>query len=82
MLHAPEILSVIDEIPTLRAFMTSLYECDYATFFRSFPSIVSRGSHCITAPSIELALPAQMYVCMYVRMHARWCAGGRAGRLM
>ena len=33
---------MIDEIPTLRAFMTSLYECDYATFFRSFPNIVDQ----------------------------------------
>jgi hypothetical protein len=79
VLHAPEILSVIDEIPTLRAFMTSLYECDYATFFRSFPSIVSRGSLCITAPSIELALPAQMYVYMHACMRGGVRAGGPAG---
>lgn len=42
VLHAPEILSVIEQIPALADFMNSLYKCDYARFFQSFPVIVGQ----------------------------------------
>ena len=42
VLHAPEILSVIDNIPGLKAFVNALYNCDYATFFQNFPTIVDQ----------------------------------------
>jgi 26S proteasome regulatory subunit N7 len=42
VLHAPEILSVIDNIPGLKAFVNALYSCDYATFFQNFPTIVDQ----------------------------------------
>ena len=45
VLHAPEILSVIEEIPALSDFMNSLYKCDYGTFFHSLPTIVGQ-LHC------------------------------------
>jgi len=44
VLHAPEILSVIDDIPDLSDFVNALYNCDYATFFLAFPSIVDQLS--------------------------------------
>ena len=42
VLHAPEILSVIDNIPGLMPFVKALYDCDYATFFQNFPQIVDQ----------------------------------------
>lgn len=39
VLDAPEILEVISDIPHLEDFMTSLYNCKYAQFFRSLAAI-------------------------------------------
>jgi 26S proteasome regulatory subunit N7 len=39
VIKSPDVLSVIDEIPNLRTFVTALYECKYATFFQVLPSI-------------------------------------------
>ncbi|KAI8972986.1 26S proteasome subunit RPN7-domain-containing protein [Pilobolus umbonatus] len=39
VLDAPEILEVISDIPHLEDFMTSLYNCKYAQFFRSLAAV-------------------------------------------
>jgi len=39
VIKAPEILSVIDEIPHLRELLFSLYQCNYKLFFRSLALI-------------------------------------------
>lgn len=40
VVHAPEILSVIREMPHLRKFMESLFRCEYAEFFTAFVEIM------------------------------------------
>jgi 26S proteasome regulatory subunit N7 len=40
VIHAPEILSVIREMPNLRIFMDSLFKCDYSGFFKSFVEVL------------------------------------------
>lgn len=35
IIDSPEVLQVIDEIDHLRAFSSSLYNCDYAAFFKA-----------------------------------------------
>jgi 26S proteasome regulatory subunit N7 len=42
VVHAPEILSVIREMPTLRKFMESLFRCEYAEFFKAFVEILDQ----------------------------------------
>jgi len=39
VVDAPEILTVIDNVPHLKNFLTALYECDYKTFFKAFTDI-------------------------------------------
>lgn len=39
VLTSPEILEVIHEIPDLESFSTSLYNCNYAQFFKSLAAI-------------------------------------------
>ncbi|KAF7727426.1 26S proteasome non-ATPase regulatory subunit 6 [Apophysomyces ossiformis] len=39
VLDAPEILEVISDIPYLEEFMTSLYNCNYAQFFRALAEV-------------------------------------------
>ncbi|ORX50530.1 PCI-domain-containing protein, partial [Hesseltinella vesiculosa] len=39
VLDAPEILEVISDIPHLEEFMTSLYNCNYAQFFRALGNV-------------------------------------------
>ncbi|KAI7865897.1 26S proteasome subunit RPN7-domain-containing protein [Spinellus fusiger] len=39
VLNAPEILEVVSEVPYLEDFMTSLYNCNYADFFRALAHI-------------------------------------------
>ncbi|KAI9302897.1 26S proteasome subunit RPN7-domain-containing protein [Cunninghamella echinulata] len=39
VLDAPEILEVISDIPHLEDYMTSLYNCNYAQFFRSLANV-------------------------------------------
>ena len=40
VIHSPEILSEIREIPFLKQFSDSLYHCDYKSFFESFGIIL------------------------------------------
>ena len=44
VVHAPEILSVIREMPNLRKFMESLFRCEYAEFFKAFVEIMDSVS--------------------------------------
>jgi 26S proteasome regulatory subunit N7 len=39
LLKSPEILSVIDDVPDLRALLTSLYKCNYRAFFAALSAI-------------------------------------------
>ena len=39
VVHSPDILAVIRDIPFLRQFLESFYECDYRAFFESFVEI-------------------------------------------
>lgn len=52
VVHAPEILSVIRELPTIRQFMESLFKCQYKLFFEAFVNVFDQvhqdfylGSH-------------------------------------
>lgn len=40
MVHSPDILAVIRDIPFLRQYLESLYNCDYKTFFECFVEII------------------------------------------
>lgn len=42
VIQSPDILTVIDEIPNLREFVFSLYECKYSKFFRSLAAITTQ----------------------------------------
>jgi len=39
VVDAPEILTVIDQIPCLSQFLNSLYECEYLNFFKAFCTV-------------------------------------------
>ncbi|PRW60726.1 26S proteasome non-ATPase regulatory subunit 6-like protein [Chlorella sorokiniana] len=39
VIDSPEVLSVIDSLPDLRPFVTSLYDCRYAAFFQAFAGL-------------------------------------------
>lgn len=39
VVRAPEILSVIRELPAVRKFLTSLFNCDYKSFFEAFVEV-------------------------------------------
>ncbi|PWY98108.1 PCI-domain-containing protein [Testicularia cyperi] len=39
IIDSPEVLQVIDEIPHLRAYVTSLYACEYGNFFRALAEV-------------------------------------------
>ncbi|CAG8625610.1 12456_t:CDS:2 [Gigaspora margarita] len=39
VIDAPEVLEVLDEIPYLKDFINSLYNCEYAKFFRSLADV-------------------------------------------
>lgn len=39
VVHSPDILAVIRDIPFLRQFLESFYHCDYKTFFMTFVEI-------------------------------------------
>ncbi|KAL4427712.1 hypothetical protein ABPG75_001801 [Micractinium tetrahymenae] len=39
VIDSPEVLSVIDSIPHLRPFLSSLYDCQYAAFFKAFAGL-------------------------------------------
>lgn len=36
VVHAPEILSVIRELPEIKQFLESLFKCEYKSFFEAF----------------------------------------------
>ena len=42
IIHSPDILAVIREIPYLRQFSDSLFYCDYRSFFEAFVEIIDR----------------------------------------
>ncbi|EFN60012.1 hypothetical protein CHLNCDRAFT_55933 [Chlorella variabilis] len=39
VIDSPEVLSVIDSLPHLRPFLSSLYDCQYAQFFKAFSGL-------------------------------------------
>ena len=40
VIHSPDILAVIREIPHLRVYMESFYNCEYKVFFKAFVEII------------------------------------------
>ena len=44
IIHSPDVLSVIRDIPHLRQFSDSFYQCEYKQFFQSFVHILDRIS--------------------------------------
>ena len=42
IIHSPDVLSVIRDIPNLKQFSESFYNCDYKAFFQSFVLILDR----------------------------------------
>ena len=42
IIHSPDILSVIRDIPHLRQYQDSFYNCEYENFFRAFVEIIER----------------------------------------
>jgi len=40
VIHSPDILAVIREMPSLKKFLDSFYKCDYRGFFEAFTSII------------------------------------------
>ena len=39
MMESPEVLQTIDDLPHLREFTSSLYNSEYATFFRALAAV-------------------------------------------
>lgn len=58
VVDAPEILSVIDQIPSLSSFLNSLYSCKYKEFFQAFVPVVEQ-------------IRADMYLHAHVRYYQR-----------
>lgn len=44
VVDAPEILTVIDQVPSLSDFLNCLYKCDYLGFFKAFVNIADKVS--------------------------------------
>ena len=42
IIHSPDVLSVIRDIPNLKQFSESFYNCDYKSFFQSFVHVLDR----------------------------------------
>ena len=40
IIHSPDVLSVIRDIPHLKKFANSFYDCDYKSFFEAFVGII------------------------------------------
>lgn len=51
IIDSPEVLQVIDEIPHLRAFVTSLYACEYGNFFRALADV--EQTHVLTSRALH-----------------------------
>ncbi|CAG8557855.1 10456_t:CDS:2 [Scutellospora calospora] len=47
VIDAPEVLEVLDEIPHLKVFINSLYNCEYAKFFQALADV--EGTHLRTS---------------------------------
>lgn len=45
VIHAPEIIQVIRDIPTIHQFLDSLYKCNYKQFFRNFVEVIDLVAH-------------------------------------
>lgn len=58
VIDSPEVLSVIDSIPHLRPFLSSLYDCQYAAFFKAFAGLMD-------------AIRADMYLHPHFRYYMR-----------
>ncbi|KAL4444612.1 hypothetical protein ABPG77_002429 [Micractinium sp. CCAP 211/92] len=58
VIDSPEVLSVIDSIPHLRPFLSSLYDCQYAAFFKAFAGLTD-------------AIRADMYLHPHFRYYMR-----------
>ncbi|PWN87926.1 putative RPN7-subunit of the regulatory particle of the proteasome [Acaromyces ingoldii] len=58
IIDSPEVLQVVDDIPHLRTYVTSLYACEYATFFQALAEV--EQTHLL--PSRLLAPHARYYV--------------------
>ncbi|KAN0062570.1 proteasome regulatory particle subunit [Thecaphora frezii] len=58
IIDSPEVLQVIDEIPHLRSYVTSLYNCEYGAFFRALAEV--EQAHVL--PSRILSQHARYYV--------------------
>ncbi|PWN44557.1 putative RPN7-subunit of the regulatory particle of the proteasome [Ceraceosorus guamensis] len=58
IIDSPEVLQVIDEIEHLRSFSSSLYNCDYAAFFKALAEV--EQTHLL--PSRVLSPHARYYV--------------------
>lgn len=43
VIDSPEVLQVIDEIPYLKAFLNTLYNCDYKGWFQSLPGVMAQS---------------------------------------
>ncbi|SPO47557.1 probable RPN7 - subunit of the regulatory particle of the proteasome [Moesziomyces antarcticus] len=51
IIDSPEVLQVVDEIPHLRAFVTSLYACEYGNFFRALADV--EQTHILTSRALH-----------------------------
>jgi 26S proteasome regulatory subunit N7 len=51
IIDSPEVLQVVDEIPHLRAFVTSLYACEYGNFFRALADV--EQTHVLTSRALH-----------------------------
>lgn len=58
LMESPEVLQTIDELPHLREFTSSLYNSEYATFFRALAAV----EQAYLLPSRVLACHTQYYV--------------------
>ncbi len=58
VMQSPEVLQVLDELPHLRQYTTSLYECKYADFFRALAEV----EQAYLLPSRVLNPHARFYV--------------------
>jgi 26S proteasome regulatory subunit N7 len=58
ILKAPEVIAVYDKTPFLKEIVTSLYECDYRTFFESLVEVASQ-------------IKSDMYLARHYRFYIR-----------
>jgi len=74
LLKSPEILAVLDDIPHLRSLLTSLYKCEYASFFRALSAMTPRMDRSIyLAPHVKFYL-RELRVVAYTQFLASYKA--------